>query len=136
MDRTQVGTGYIKFETLNGTKEVYVNNSNNTLKGLARAINSSGTGMRASILNDRKDKENPHRLLITGMVNGDDNQVAFPTVYMLDGDQDLYFDEKREAQNAKVKIDGFEVNVSDNVIKDVIPGVTLDCAFRCDGSSR
>jgi len=47
-------------------------------------------------------------------------------VYMLDGDQDFYFDQAKQAQNAKIKVDGFEVEVGENTVKDVIPGVTLD----------
>ncbi len=125
-DRTQMGVGYMKFETSEGSKEVYINGKNNTLKSVAATINSSNTGVRASVINDRKDKENPFRIMVTGLATGDDKQVTFPTVYMLDGDQDFYFDEQKVGQNAKVKVDGFEMEVGENQIKDVIPGVTLD----------
>jgi len=125
-DQTQIGVGYLKFETPEGTKEVYVNGGDNTLSGLAKAINRAGVGVRASVMNDRKDKENPYKLMITGLATGDDKQVTFPTVYMLDGDQDFYFDQSRPAQNAKLKVDGFEIEVGENSVKDVIPGVVLD----------
>ncbi|NJL26201.1 MAG: flagellar hook associated protein, partial [Calothrix sp. SM1_5_4] len=39
-DKTQVGIGYFKFETKDGTREVYINGGNNTLEGVAAAINS------------------------------------------------------------------------------------------------
>ena len=132
-DTTQIGTGYLRFETPEGRKDVYINSSNNTLDGVAKAINSAGVGLRAMVMNDRKDKDNPFRLLVTGLQPGNDNQVNFPTVYMLDGDQDVYFDESRPAQNAKVKIDGFEVEVPDNVVNDLIPGVTLDLKQQAPG---
>jgi flagellar hook-associated protein 2 len=125
-DKSQLGVGYLKFSTADGDKEVYINGKNNTLKGVAAAINNASVGMRATVVNDRKDKENPYRLLVTGLASGDDKQVSFPTVYMLDGDQDLTFEEQRPAQNAKVKVDGFEIEVGDNQLKDAIPGVTLD----------
>ncbi|MFN7905670.1 MAG: flagellar filament capping protein FliD [Pseudobdellovibrionaceae bacterium] len=125
-NETQVGVGYIKFETSSGTKEVYINPENSTLEGMATSINSAGYGLRATVVEDRKDKENPFKLLVTGITTGDDKQVSFPTIYFLDGDEDFYFDQNRPAQNAKVKVDGFEVEVPENTVTDLIPGVTLN----------
>lgn len=132
-DKSQMGVGYLKFETAQGTKEVYINGSASTLDSVASQINSANVGVRAQVVNDRRDKENPFRLLISGLATGDDSQVNFPTVYMLDGDQDMYFDESRPAQNARVKIDGFEVEIPDNTSKDLIPGVTLDLKQSAPG---
>ena len=132
-DKTQVGIGYIKFYTEQGTKKVYIDGKSNTLNGIAQTINRSGTGMRATVLNDRSEKDAPYKLLITGLATGDDNQVKFPIVYFLDGDQDFYFDKAKEAQNAKITIDGFELEVPDNTVKDVIPGVTLDLRQSAPG---
>ncbi|MBL7545694.1 MAG: flagellar filament capping protein FliD [Bdellovibrionaceae bacterium] len=125
-DKTQMGVGYIKFQTNEGTKEVYINGSNSTLAGVAGQINSANIGMRATVIEDTRDKDNPYRLLVSGLRTGDGNKVDFPTIYLLDGDQDMYFDKAREAQNAKLKLDGFEIETSDNVINDLIPGVTLN----------
>lgn len=52
---------------------------------------------------------------------------------MLDGDQDMYFEDSRPAQNAKVKIDGFEVELPDNTSTDLIPGVTVDLKQSAPG---
>lgn len=125
-DKTQMGVGYIKFETPNGTKEVYINGKNSTLNGVAAQINAANIGMRATIVEDNRDKDNPYRMLVSGLKTGDGNSVEFPTIYLLDGDQDMYFDKSREAQNAKLKLDGFEIEVPDNVVNDLIPGVTLN----------
>ena len=54
-DKTQLGVGYFRFKTPDGDKSVYLNNSNNTLEGAAKAINQSNVGIRAAIINDRKD---------------------------------------------------------------------------------
>lgn len=132
-DRTQLGVGYLKFQTPDGVKEVYINGKNNTLDSVAKQITAAGIGVRAQVLNDRKDKDNPFRLLVTGLASGEDNQVDFPTVYMLDGDQDVFFDESKPAQNAKVKLDGFEVELPDNTSKDLIPGVTVDLKQSAPG---
>ena len=125
-DKTQIGVGYIKFETSKGTKEVYINGKNNTLESVANAITNSGTGLRAQVLNDRADKDNPYRLLVTGLATGDDKQIAFPTIYMLDGDQDFYFDKSKPAVNAKLNVDGFDFELPENTAKDIIPGVNLE----------
>lgn len=125
-DKTQVGVGYIKFNTAEGEKEVYINPDNSTLEGVSNQINKANVGLRAMIVDDRKDKDNPYKLLVTGLSTGTDKAVSFPNVYFLDGDQDFMFENPKESVNAKVKIDGFEMELPDNVVKDVIPGVTLD----------
>jgi len=38
----------------------------------------------------------------------------------------MYFDRAKEAQNAKLKLDGFEIETPDNVVNDLIPGVSLN----------
>ena len=125
-DRTEVGVGYLQFETDQGKKEVYIDGANNTLEGVAQAITKAGIGVRASIIQDRSDKDNPFRLVISGESAGSDGSIKYPTVYFLDGDQDFFFEEEREAKNGRVKIDGFEMEVADNMIQDFIPGVTLN----------
>jgi flagellar hook-associated protein 2 len=125
-DKSQIGTGYFQFETPDGEKEVYINSSNNTLEGAASAINSAGIGVKASVINDRKDPDNPFKLMISGDNVGGDNKIEYPTLYFLDGDEDLYFDAETEAQNGIIKLDGFEFEIASNTVSDVIPGVTLD----------
>ncbi|HEY1080471.1 MAG TPA: flagellar filament capping protein FliD [Bdellovibrio sp.] len=132
-NETQIGVGYIKFETHEGTKEVYINGKNSTLEGVAKQINGANVGLTAQILEDRKDEENPFKLMIFGLGTGKDNQVQFPKIYLLDGDQDMYFDQSREARNAKVKVNGFEVELPENKTTDLIPGVTLDLKTAAPG---
>jgi flagellar hook-associated protein 2 len=125
-DKTQIGVGYLRFDTQDGHKEIYINGSNNTLEKVANTVNSSGLGVKATVLNDRSDPDSPYKLMITGDSVGGDHAISYPTLYFLDGDQDIYFDTEREAKNGRVKVDGFEFEVSDNTVKDVIPGVTLE----------
>lgn len=132
-DETQMGVGYIKFETPEGTKEVYINGSNSTLDGVAKQINAANVGLKAQVVEDRKDAENPFRLVVTGLATGKDSQVTFPKIYMLDGDQDMYFEQSRQARNARVKVDGFEIELPDNKSADLIPGVTLDFKSAAPG---
>lgn len=134
-DKTQIGVGYFRFETPNGSKDVYINAGTNTLEGVANAINGSGVGVKATVLNDRSDPDNPYKLMISGDGVGADKQVKYPTLYFLDGDQDIYFDQQREGKNGRVKVDGFEFEVGDNTVKDVIPGVTLELKQASPGRS-
>lgn len=124
-DRTEMGVGYIKFETPEGTKQVYIS-GNTTIDSVAKQINAANVGLRAMVIDDRRDLENRYRLLVTGLATGTDKGVEFPRVYLLDGDQDFYFDKSKVAQNAKIKLDGFELELPENVNKDLIPGITLD----------
>jgi flagellar hook-associated protein 2 len=134
-DTTEIGVGYLKFETPDGTKEVYIDGSNSTLNGIANQITASGHGLKATVINDRKDPENPFKILVTGLQTGADNTIEFPQVYMLDGDQDFYFDEAKPGQNAKLKIDGFEFESPDNYVENVIPGITLDLRQASPGKN-
>ncbi|MFP5519704.1 MAG: flagellar filament capping protein FliD [Bdellovibrionia bacterium] len=132
-DKTTLGTGYLKFETGDGVKEVYIKKESSTLDGVARQINNSGLGLKAQVLEDRKDPEAPFKLVVSGLKTGADNKVTFPTIYLLDGDEDMYFEDSRPAQNAKIKVDGFEVEIPENQVKDLVPGVTLDLKGAAPG---
>lgn len=132
-DKTQIGIGYFKFKTKDGTKEVYVNKNNNTLQGAANAINNAGLGVRASVINDRKDTDNPYKLLLTADGTGVEKNIQYPTLYFLDGDQDIFLETERQATNGKVKVDGFEFEVQDTTLKDLIPGVALDLKQAAPG---
>lgn len=133
-DQTQIGVGYLRFQTPEGEREVYVGSgAASTLEGVVKQINAANLGVRAMVFEDHKNQEAPYRLMITGLSTGTEEQIEFPTVYLLDGDQDFYFDQSRKGQNAKVKVDGFEVELSENVVKDLIPGVTLDLKQAAPG---
>jgi flagellar hook-associated protein 2 len=134
-DHTEIGVGYFKFETPEGDREVYIGGENNTLEGAANAINRANMGMRATVINDRRSPDAPFKLMVTGEGVGNENQVSYPTLYFLDGDQDIYFDENRSAKNGVIKVDGFEFEVASNSVKDIIPGVTLELKQAQPGRS-
>jgi flagellar hook-associated protein 2 len=125
-DRTQVGVGYLKFDSSEGSQEVYINDSNNTLDGIARAVNEANVGVKASIISDADDSDYPHKLIFSSSEYGKNNDVSFPTVYLLDGDHDFYFDKEQKAENGKIKVNGFEVEVDTKKLENIVPGVTLD----------
>ncbi len=132
-DTAEIGVGYFSFETPSGTKEVYIDGENNTLEKAAAKINNSGLGLQATVIKDSTEKDAPWRLMISGVSVGEGNEVKYPTLYFLDGDQDIYFDKQRDAQNGKIKLDGFEIEVDKNKLDDLIPGVSLDIKQAAPG---
>jgi flagellar hook-associated protein 2 len=134
-NETQIGVGYFSFDTPEGTKEVYISGGNNTLEGAASAINRAGVGLQATVITDQTDPEAPFRLMITGKEVGGKSTIEYPTLYFLDGDQDIYFDQQREATNGKIKLDGFEIDVPDNTLEDLIPGVTIELKQASPGKT-
>lgn len=124
-DTTEIGVGYFRFDTPEGAREVYINGDNNTLEGAAKAINAANVGMKASVINDKSDPDAPWRLIVSAEKVGDDNTVSYPTLYFLDGDQDLYFDKEKPAENGLVRIDGFDVEIPSNTIEDLVPGLNI-----------
>ena len=127
-DKSYVGVGYIQYSMPNGdTKEVYVDSSHASLNGIAQLINETpDMGMSAQVVNDGSGEDNPWRLLLSLKDTGSGNAVEFPYFYFVDGEDDLVLDSQREAHNAKVKLDGFELEFPENKLKDLIPGMTID----------
>lgn len=127
-DKTYVGVGYIRAVLPNGEeKEIYVDEKHANLTGIAKLINADAElGMRATVVNDGKGEDEPWRIMISMSETGDDKKVDFPYLYLVDGEVDLFFENERPAQDAKVKLDGFEVEVPANKVTDLIPGVTID----------
>jgi flagellar hook-associated protein 2 len=127
-DKTYLGVGYIKAVLPDGeTKEIYVDEENATLTGIAKLINAdTSLGMKATVVNDGKGEDEPYRMMISMQDTGDINKAEFPYLYLVDGEVDLYFDQEKPAKDAVVKLDGFEIEVSGNKITDLIPGVTID----------
>lgn len=127
-DKTYVGVGYIRAILPNGEeKEIYVDEKSATLSGIAKLINGdSELGMKATVVNDGKGSDEPWRIMISMSDTGDNNRVEFPYLYLVDGEVDLYFEQERPAQDAKIKLDGFEIEVPNNKVTDLIPGVTID----------
>lgn len=127
-DKTYMGVGYLQYELPNGeTKEVYIDQENSSLTGIAKLINKDASnGMHANVVNSGDGSDEPWKLLITLEETGDDNKAIFPNLYLVDGMVDLYFESNRDAQDAKIKLDGFEIEMPSNQSTDLISGVTID----------
>ncbi len=123
----EIGIGYFTYDLPSGeTKSVWVGPGNNTLQGLVRAINDERKlGVQASLVNDGSDSGTPWRVVIAGKKAGVDQDIVYPDFYFLDGDFRFYADDERQAQNAIIKFNGFEIMSQGNKF-ELLPGVTLD----------
>ncbi len=119
---TKVGVGSITIATgSNDPVVVTIADSNNTLTGVANAINASGAGVVATIIND--GSSNPYKLLLTANNVGTAN--AFTVETDLAGGETLSFAQTQAAADAQFVINGVGITKSSNTISDVIEGVTF-----------
>ncbi len=127
-DETYIGVGYIQYELPNGEeKEVYVDHDSSSLKGIAKLINAdTENGMRANVVNSGDGSDTPWKLILSLEETGDEQKATFPNLYLVDGEVDLFFEKQRDAQDAKIKMDGFELELPGNQATEIIPGLTLD----------
>ncbi|MBU0665488.1 MAG: flagellar filament capping protein FliD [Proteobacteria bacterium] len=122
-----LGTG--TFTLNNGTTDtiITVDSTNNSLAGLAAAINekSADTGIKATLIND--GTATPYRMVFTG-VDSSSNFTVTSDLMAADGITPIAFatTQTQTAQQAKVMVDGIEVVSDSNTISGAISGVTLN----------
>ncbi len=152
-----VGTGTLTFQfgTYGGTaanptftanpdkavKTVTIDASNNTLSGVAKAINDAKIGVQASVINDGGG----YRLVLgsttTGAANslkitaadGDSDNTDMAGLSLLahdptlvDGTAGKNMTQTVAGQDARAIIDGLTVTGASNTLSEAVPGVTLD----------
>lgn len=134
-----VGKGKITLTTKNGDFEVTIDDSNNNLIGLARAINLKGAGVTASIVEDT----NGARLVLKG---GSGAEQWFKLAVDPAAEADLgrfAYDPNisggmtrpQEPKDALLKLDGVPVSRSSNSISDLIDGVKLELKTATPGTA-
>jgi flagellar hook-associated protein 2 len=100
----------------NAPVTVTVNSSNNTLDGLAAAINSQNIGVSASVINDA----NGSRLALVSQTTG-----APGDVIVSNNTTNLNFHKAVTGLNASLVVDGVPISSTSNTVSGVINGVTL-----------
>ena len=124
-----LGTG--TFTLTNGTKDttISVNSSNNSLSGLAAAINeqSTNSGVKATIINDGSKNSTAYHLVLTGTDASTTFSVA-SNLKAADGTTAIPFTTTtaQTAQQAKILVDGTEIVSNSNTFSGTISGVTLN----------
>ena len=134
-DESYIGVGFIQYTLPDGeTKDIYVDSENASLTNVAKLINKdTSLGITANVINDGSGSDTPWRLILSLNKTGDEAAVDFPHFYFVDGEQDFQLEFQREAHDAKIKLDGFEIEVPENKAADLIPGVTLDLKKAKEG---
>ncbi len=126
-NETRIGSGYFTFTGADGeTKDIYIDNENSTLEGVSRIINQAGMGVKSSVVRDQSDPELPFRLILSSEKTGAGENVEFPEFYFIDGESDFFVEETKDASNARIRYQGFDIESPTNEVKDLIRGVTLD----------
>ncbi len=143
---TAVGQGDLTLSVGSNSFTVTIDSSNNTLYGIRDAINDSAnnTGVTASILTV-DDPGSPgstvSKLVLTANNSGASNALSVTVandadsnntdmvglsqlVYVSGGTTNLT--ELNAAQDALIKVDGFDVTSSSNTFSGVMPGVTIN----------
>ncbi len=141
-----VGTGTITIQVGSSSAvDIEINSENNTLSGIARAINSADVDVTASVIDDGNGN---YYLTLASNETGTDNTITF-TVTDDDGNNDdtsglssLYTDpanhtltETQAAENAQLTINGITVERSSNSISDLIKGVTIELNSESAGNT-
>jgi flagellar hook-associated protein 2 len=117
-----VGTGTLTIAVGSSSTAINIDSSNNTLAGIAAAINSTpNVGVSASVITTTDGS----RLVLTGTTTGAANQI---TVTPSGGDGGLASLALTTvpAQDASFSINGFPATSGSNVVANAISGVTLN----------
>lgn len=124
------GTGTLNL-TVDGTlHNITIDSNNNSLEGIAGAINDADAGVTASIINDGTGT--PYRLVITGDAVQDTADGATQAITLdasgLSGGTDANPTTSvvQYAQKAHIKVDTIDIYSTNNTLDEAIPGVTLD----------
>jgi len=110
----------------NPAATVTVDNTDNTLSGLAAAINGQNLGVTASVVTDA----NGARLAIVSNTTGSAGNIT-----IANNTTSLKFNSAVTGTNASLTVDGVPINSASNTISSVIPGVTLNLVGAAPGTN-
>lgn len=125
----EVGTGTLSIQVGSGTPvDVTIDSSNDTLSGIATAINDANAGVTAGVLDDGMGN---FYLTLTSNSTGADNTIGVNITNGSSGNLNSLYDNgsfvtTQQAANSQLTVDGIDVQRSSNTIDDLISGVTLN----------
>ena len=133
-----VGTGTLQIQVGSGAvTNVAIGSSNNTLDGIASAINTANAGVNAAVVYDGTG----YRLTLTGTGTGASSAFSVTTSGATGSLANLSYSSgssgmtlSQAAQNAGVSINGLAVTSASNTISGAIPGVSLNL-LQASGST-
>ncbi|NIJ09590.1 flagellar hook-associated protein 2 [Sphingomonas vulcanisoli] len=139
---TVIGAGGLTITVGSGstakTTQVTLDSSNDTLSGIASAINAANAGVTAAIVTDStgarlqiKSTTGAANAFTIAPTSGSDTALGalqYPPITSTDGNGNTVttgMTQAQAAQDAIVNLDGVDVSRSTNTISDLISGVTL-----------
>lgn len=129
-----VGEGTLSFSVGGGPAiDIVIDGTNNSLSGLAQAINTSSTGITASVVTGTggaqlvlKGRSGAAQAFTAELTAGDPAMLGrFTTASMTP---------RLAAQDALLKLDGVDVARSTNTITDLVPGMQIDLVKASAGT--
>lgn len=133
-----VGQGILTLTTPAGPVDIVIDATNDSLDGLARAINAANRGVTASIVTDT----NGARLVLKGQT-GAANAFTLSVPGGTTGGLERFafgpgvtggLTQAQAAQNANLMLDGVAVSRGTNSFTDLIPGVQIDLKKALPGA--
>src|SRR5258706_4258663 len=123
---TQIGTGSFQLQLGSATPAtVTVDNTNNTLSGLASSINAQNLGVTASVVTDANGARLSLLSNSTGLAN--DLTITSDTTRVT-------FAKTATAVNASLTVDGLGISSTTNTVTGVLGGVTLNLSSASPGT--
>ncbi|WP_312262671.1 flagellar filament capping protein FliD [Candidatus Igneacidithiobacillus taiwanensis] len=135
-----LGTGTLQIQVGSGAvQNVVINSDNDSLDGIAQAINQANVGVTAGVIYDGSG----YRLTLTGTQTGVDQSFTVAVSGATGSLGSLSYSSgssggmslSQAAQNASLSINGLAVTSSSNTISGAIPGVTLNLLQASSGST-
>ncbi|MCE5388102.1 MAG: flagellar filament capping protein FliD [Acidithiobacillus sp.] len=135
-----IGTGTLQIQVGSGaTQNIVINSNNDTLDGIAQAINQANVGVNAGVVYDGTG----YRLTLTGQNTGADQSFTVAVSGATGSLGSLGYPSgssggmslSQAAGNAAVSINGLLVTSSTNTISGAIPGVSLNLLQASSGST-
>ncbi|PCM45269.1 flagellar filament capping protein FliD [Marinobacter sp. ANT_B65] len=140
-DSTSVGQGTLTLSVGSNTVDVVIDDSNDTLQGMANAINDANAGVSAGVI----DTGNGFQLVFSADDSGTSNAVSISVSGDSEGtatdnlglsrfafntgmDADSGLQETIAATDAVMSINGVEITRSSNSFENVIDGLSFDIA--------
>lgn len=124
-DSMTFGTGDLTLNVGGVANTITIDGSNNSLAGIAGAINGAGLGVSASIIDDGSDS--PYRLVLTADTVDVTNPFSLDATGLSGGTEvNPLAGNVVAAAQAEIKVDTISIKSDTNTITGGIPGVTLE----------
>jgi flagellar hook-associated protein 2 len=127
-----LGEGTLTVATGNGSIQIDLSEGQDSLRSVRDAINASGLGIQAALLQDGDQ----YHLLLTSGTTGTDGEMSMTVTGTVDPRlASANMDITTAAQDAVYSVNGLSLSSSSNTIEGVLPDVTVELKAETGGDS-